>query len=147
MAYVDLNPIRAGMEKSFTDSEFTYIKERIETNTTDLFQFGNCGNDLSYSLSSYIDLVDETGRVLRDDMKGYISHKLGSALTELELNPYTWLDELKGFKSVGFSAVGTVNQLKEYSQKTQRKWSVGIRLKPTLEKTEFNNLFFISQHS
>ena len=80
-----------------------------------------------------IDLVDETGRVIRDDKAGYISHKLGSALTELELNPDTWIDELKGFKSVGFSAVGTVNQLKEYSHKTKRKWSVGIRLKPALE--------------
>jgi len=41
--------------------------------------------------------------------------------------------ELKGFKSVGFSAVGTVNQLKEYSAKTKRKWTLGIRLKPALE--------------
>ena len=65
-------------------------------------------NDLPYYLSSYIDMVDETGHVIRDDKKGYISHKLGSALTELELNPDTWLDELKGFKSVGYSAVGTV---------------------------------------
>jgi len=80
-----------------------------------------------------IDLVDETGRVVRDNKKGYISHKLGSVLTELELNPDTWLDELKGFKSVGYSAVGTVNQLKEYSSKTKRSWSVGIRLKPALE--------------
>src|SRR5690554_6247606 len=133
MAYVDLNPIRAGMAKSLTDSEFTSIKERIESESTDLMPFGKGDNDLPYYLSSYIDLVDETGRVIRDDKAGYISHKLGSALTELELNPGTWLDELKGFKSVGFSAVGTVSQLKEYSQKTQRKWSVGIRLKPTLE--------------
>jgi hypothetical protein len=78
-------------------------------------------------------MVDETGRVIRDGKKGFISQKLGSALTELELNPDTWLDELKGFKSVGYSAVGTVNQLKEYSIKTKRKWSVGIRLKPALE--------------
>jgi len=93
--------------------------------------------------------VDETGRVIRDDAyrdigvsreqdavetkKGYISDKLDSALTELELNPDTWIEELKGFKSVGFSAVGTVNQLKEYSAKTKRNWSVGIRLKPALE--------------
>jgi len=78
-------------------------------------------------------MVDETGRVIRNGKKGYISQKLGTALTELELNPDTWLDELKGFKSIGYSAVGTVSQLKNYSQNTQHKWSVGIRLKPTLE--------------
>jgi hypothetical protein len=54
-------------------------------------------------------------------------------LTELELNPDTWIDEIKGFKSVGYSAVGTVNQLKEYSQKTKRKWILGLHLKPALE--------------
>ena len=64
--------------------------------------FGKGDNDLPYYLSSYIDMVDETGRVIRDDKVGYISHNLGSALTELELNPDTWIDELKGFKSVGF---------------------------------------------
>ena len=133
MAYVDLNPIRAGMASSLSDSEYTSIKERIESDSTDLLPFGKSEYDLPYYLSSYIDMVDETGRVIRDDKAGYISHKLGTALTELELNPDTWIDELKGFKSVGFSAVGTVNQLKEYSQKTQRKWSVGIRLKPALE--------------
>lgn len=63
----------------------------------------------------------------------FVPHKLRSALIELELNPDTWIDELKGFKSVGYSAVGTVNQLKEYSASTKRKWSVGIHLKPALE--------------
>jgi hypothetical protein len=133
MAYVDLNPIRACMAKSLGDSEFTSIKERIEAQSTDLLPFGKEDNDLPYNLSSYIDLVDQTGRVIREDKSGYISQKLGSALTELELNPDTWIDELKGFKSVGYSAVGTVNQLKEYSSRTKRKWSVGIRLKPALE--------------
>ena len=112
------------MAKSLGDSDYTSIKERIESKSTDLLPFGKGDNDLPYYLSSYIDMVDETGRVIRDDKKGYISHKLGSALTELEL---------KGFKSVGFSAVGTVNQLKEYSAKTKRKWTSGLRLKPALE--------------
>ena len=95
------------MAKSLGDSEYTSIKERIESKSTDLLPFGKGDNDLPYYLSSYIDMVDETGRVIRDDAyrdigvsreqdavetkKGYISHKLGSALTELELNPDTWL--------------------------------------------------------
>ena len=36
MAYVDLNPIRACMAKSLSDSEYTSIKERIEAKSTDL---------------------------------------------------------------------------------------------------------------
>jgi len=41
--------------------------------------------------------------------------------------------ELKGFKSIGFSAVGTAEQLKEYSKKTKRNWTLGIMLRATLE--------------
>jgi len=39
MAYVDLNPIRAGMASSLVDSEFTSIKERIEADSTVLLSF------------------------------------------------------------------------------------------------------------
>lgn len=133
MAYVDLNPIRAGMAKALKDSEFTSIQERIENNHTWLSSFGKTDDDLPFYLSSYIDLVDETGRILRDDKRGFISHKTAKPINEIGIDPDNWLDELKGFKSIGFSAVGTTKQLKEFSAKTKRKWALGIKLEPTLE--------------
>ena len=133
MAYVDLNPIRAGMAKALTDSEFTSIKERTKNKTTWLSGFGKAENDLPFYLSSYIDLVNETGRCLRNDKRGFISSKTAKVIDEIGINPDDWLDELKGFKSIGFSAVGTAEQLKEYSAKTHRKWTLGIKLKPALE--------------
>jgi len=54
MAYVDLNPIRAGMAKVLSDSNFTSIKERIEKETTWLSGFGKGDNDLPFYLSSSI---------------------------------------------------------------------------------------------
>src|SRR5690554_241195 len=133
MAYVDLNPIRAGLAKSLHDSEFTSIKERIETSYSDLLGFGHGENELPYYLTSYIDLVDQTGRVITDEKHGHMPQKMSSVLSDLNLNPDTWLDELKGFKSFGFSAVGTVHQLQIYSQETGKNWSVGLRLQPALE--------------
>ena len=133
MAYVDLNPIRAAMTKDLRGSDFTSIKERIENNNTWLSGFGKDGNDLPFYLSNYISLVDETGRCLRGDKRGFISEKIVKAIDEIGINPDSWLDELKGFKSVGFSAVGTVEQLKEYSKITKRKWTLGIKLTPALE--------------
>ena len=133
MAYVDLNPIRAAMCKDLKGSNFTSIKERIEHQSTWLSGFGKSDNDLPFYLSSYIDLVDETGRCLRDDKRGFISHKTAKTIDEIGINPDSWLDELKGFKSIGFSAVGTASQLKEFSEKTKRKWTLGIKLKPALE--------------
>ncbi|KAA3641866.1 MAG: hypothetical protein DWP95_05960 [Proteobacteria bacterium] len=133
MAYVDLNPIRAGLAKTLRDSEFTSIKERIEENQTDLLGFGQGENNLPYYLSSYLDLLDQTGRIIRDETHGFIPVKMTSILTDLNLNPNSWLDELKAFKSFGFSAVGTVQQLQRYSKETSKNWSVGIKLEPKLE--------------
>ena len=133
MAYVDLNPIRAAMAKDIKDSQFTSIKERIENQNTWLSGFGKNETDLPFYLSSYIDLVDETGRCLRNDKRGFISQNTAKAIDQIGIDPDSWLDELKGFKSIGFSAVGTAQQLKEYSMKTKRKWTLGIKLKPALE--------------
>jgi len=71
MAYVDLNPIRAAIAKDLKTSEFTSIK--VENKPTWLSGFGKGINDLPFYLSSYIDLVDESGRCLRGDKRGFIS--------------------------------------------------------------------------
>ena len=133
MAYVDLNPIRAGMAKALGDSEYTSIQERIEKKSTWLSSFGKGENDLPYYLSSYIDLVDESGRCVRDDKRCFIAHDSARTINQLGISPVTWLDELKGFKSVGFSAVGTAAQLKEFAAKTKTKWKLGFKLNPALE--------------
>ena len=124
MCYVEglpfgyLNPIRAGMAKALQDSEFTSIQERIEYISTWLSGFGKSEKDLPFYPSSYIDLVDETERCLRDDAymdvvvsreqdavatkHGYISKTTSKAIDQTGINPDCWIDELKGFKSIGF---------------------------------------------
>ncbi len=133
MCYVDLNPIRAAIAKDLKSSEFTSIKERIEQNQTWLSGFGKDDHTLPFNLSSYIDLVDETGRCLRNDKRGFISESTARIIDQIGIDPEIWIDELKGFKSIGFSAVGNAQQLKEFSAKTKRKWALGIVLKPALE--------------
>ncbi|KAA3641459.1 MAG: hypothetical protein DWP95_06785, partial [Proteobacteria bacterium] len=128
-----LNPIRAGMATPLGESEFTSIKERIEAESTELLPFGKGDNNLPYYLSSYIDLVDETGRCVREDKRGFIATNASKILDQLGLDTDTWIDELEGFKSVGYSAIGTASQLKEFAANTKRSWALGLRLKPALE--------------
>ena len=97
MAYVDLNPIRACMAKDLHGSEFTSIKERIEAKHTWLLPFGKADSDLPYYLSSYIDLVDQSGRCILENKRGFISAESAKAMDQLGINPNTWIDELKGF--------------------------------------------------
>jgi len=133
MVYVDLNPIRAAMAEDLKGSIFTSIKERIEHKSTWLSGFGKGEDDLPFYLSSYIDLVDDSVRCIRNNKRGYISSRTAKAIDQIGINPDSWIDELKGFKSIGFSAVGTAEQLKEFSQKTKRKWTLGIVLNTQLE--------------
>ncbi len=133
MAYVDLNPIRAAMVKDLQGSDFTSIKERIENPNSWLAGFGKNEKDLPFYVSSYIDLVDETGRILCDNKRGFISQHAAKITAQLGINSDGWIDELRGFKSIGFSAIGTAEQLKEFSAKTKRRWTVGLRLSPAPE--------------
>ncbi len=133
MCYVDLNPIRAAISNTPEHSDYTSIQERIKDKETKLKGFGYGGDDLPYSLSSYLELVDYSGRAIRDNKRGAIPKNLTPILERLNLNTDTWMDELNGFKSVGFSAVGTVDQLKDFCSKVSKKFAVGHRLKPALE--------------
>jgi putative transposase len=133
MAYVDLNPIRAAMAKTPEQSDFTSIQERINGLNTRLIGFGKDDKDLPFSLSGYLELVDYSGRAILENKRGYIPENLPPILDRIGLNPDTWMDELNGFKSVGFSAVGTVDQLKEFCRNVGKKFAVGLRLKPALE--------------
>ena len=131
MAYVDLNPIRASMARTPEASDYTSIQERITNKQSDLLPFGD--DDIPYSLSLYLELVELTGRVVIEKKRGFIPKELPDILERLNLNPDTWLDELNQFKSSGVTAVGTVNQLKEFCHSVGKKWRSGIQLNPALE--------------
>ena len=133
MAYVDLNPIRAAMASSPETSDYTSIQERIKDKSSKLLPFGKGDDDLPYSLSAYLDLVDYTGRAIVANKRGYIPPELPPILERLNLNPDTWLDELNSFKSIGITAVGTVDQLKKFCKKIGKGFCVGLKLIPALE--------------
>lgn len=80
MAYVDLNPVRAKMSDTPETSDFTSIKKRIHSAKQNqqpkvLHPFaGNPRTDqpkgLPFRLEDYLELVDLTGRIVRQDKRG-----------------------------------------------------------------------------
>ncbi len=96
MAYVDLNPVRAGIADTPEKSEFTSIKERIDSikkqkqkiKSSDsgkkrktgglekkLMPFADTGfSEISipFGFTEYLELVDWTGRAIRKENAGYI---------------------------------------------------------------------------
>jgi hypothetical protein len=86
-AYVDLNPIRAGIANSLIDSDHTSIKRSYELaekaeqpnnlrqQAEGLHAFAgdprrDMPNGLPFRLTDYLELVNWTGRILRNDKRG-----------------------------------------------------------------------------
>ena len=103
MAYVDLNPVRAAISCDLEDSDFTSIQDRIrqvKRESVDtkpkLLPFIEAEHKdknltaLPFSLQDYIDLVDWTGRCIRDDKRGFISSHIQPILNQLNLTEEQW---------------------------------------------------------
>ncbi len=131
MAYVDLNPIRAAMAKTPEQSDYTSIQERIMKPDTCLLGFHQDG--IPYYLTDYIALVEYTGRVQLENKRGYIPKDIDEVFMRLDLNPDSWLDEMKQFRSKGRTAVGTLSQLKVFCQSIKSQFVVANIISPALE--------------
>ncbi|MCP4233324.1 MAG: transposase, partial [Aestuariibacter sp.] len=123
LAYVDLNPIRAKMADTPESSDYTSIQKRIRSalankqQPTVLMPFvGNPRNDmpkgLPFRLKDYLELVDWTGQILREDKRGSIAVQLPPILERLQIDPTHWVYMTQSFESRFKGLVGTAYQLK-----------------------------------
>jgi REP element-mobilizing transposase RayT len=132
MAYVDLNPLRAKMEKTPETSQHTSIKKRAQAvknqepqpNTLTPF-VGNPRHDMpkgiAYHLQDYCELVDATGRVIRDDKAGHIDAAHSPILTRLGLNSEQWLTLTTEFEKHFCYAAGAELMMKEFKRHTKHQ--------------------------
>ncbi|SFM64453.1 hypothetical protein SAMN05421721_11739 [Ectothiorhodospira mobilis] len=127
MAYVDLNPLRAGIADTPENSEHTSIKERI-TPRFDLAQavreqmqmdallrfdgpvkpllhfegalVREAQTGIPFAFEDYLALVDFTGRAIDPRKKGAIAHTLPPILQRLGFTPDQWLDQSTRFEAL-----------------------------------------------
>jgi REP element-mobilizing transposase RayT len=110
MAYVDLNPVRAGLANSLESSDFTSIQSRIRQVQAECVPSKKSSHNMPrlmpfiesehvdrafaavpFNLKDYIDLVDWTGRCVRDDKRGAIMSHQPKVLDSMGLNHEQWL--------------------------------------------------------
>ncbi len=145
MAYVDLNPIRANMADSVQSAEYTSIFERIHDKASFIDNkaqlpfiikplLGFIGNEhqqspkgISFSLLDYLILVEETGKIIREDKRGHLSTRAFPLLQQLGLNNEDWLQLAQHFGKQYHQAVGTVNELSTFASHTNKRWISGHR--------------------
>jgi len=132
MAYVDLNPIRAGLAKSLDKSEFTSIKERIEqSQTTPLRRFSGNADDcqgIPFSFPDYLQLVDWAGRAVVAGKKGFIPADTPPVLTRIGMQPSVLLGYIRQKPERWYSALGPVDRIRLLAESLGLRFIKGISL-------------------
>ncbi|WP_085304841.1 transposase [Colwellia polaris] len=131
MAYVDLNPIRANIANTPEDSTHTSVKLRCKQTTQSqqpktLMPFvgnprENMPKGLPFELTDYLQLIELTGRCIREDKPGYIDENLPSILSRLNISAENWLIITTEFKTQFHGAIGREDVLSDYCEHQQLK--------------------------
>jgi REP element-mobilizing transposase RayT len=117
MAYVDLNPIRARMANTPETSEHTSIKERIKPEfdlehaieqqqkeeelnnfTLHIKPLWDFDNETLFTEQDYLILVDTTGRIIRENKRGFIPDHLPNILERLNIELDDWINSTQQFE-------------------------------------------------
>lgn len=128
LAYVDLNPIRAKMAQTPESSRHTSVKARVQKakqahtpnhpkqQAKSLMPFvgntrENMPHGLPFKLTEYLELVDLTGRAIRNDRRGYIDQHLPTILIRLGIDSDNWMTMTQAFENSFKRFVGAPNSL------------------------------------
>ncbi|MGE3318973.1 MAG: transposase [Candidatus Berkiella sp.] len=146
MAYVDLNPIRANIAKSLEGSDFTSIQDRLMQLAKQLKKSQSIDNTqqpkhlmpfaskqihhkiptIDFALSDYLELIDSTGRMIREDKKGVLPSKLAPILNRLKLNPTEWVKMVLNLQNQYSYAIGHSAVLLEFNKDCRSHGPKGI---------------------
>ncbi len=136
MAYVDLNPIRAGIAKTLQGSRHASVKQRIADAKRDqriLDQrmmpiAGLIDHAASVTTADYLQLLEWTGRQLAPDKKGRIATNMPSVLQTLEHRPDRWATRVKAIGSGYWRVIGEVDDMIAIAERMGQAWLKGIGL-------------------
>ncbi len=142
MAYVDLNPIRAGMAETPEDSGYTSIQERLVDAShsiapvpaeaeppTPLMPFDATSQApwaIPFAFEDYVELVECTGRAQRPGKKGRIPTHQPKTLARLGLDAEAFMAYSCRFLRAFGSAVGAPASLILHCERRQAKYLRGM---------------------
>jgi hypothetical protein len=145
MAYTDLNPIRSQLAATPAESDFTSIQERIQVlqkqkgkkQPSSLMPFAshqlkNSKSKLptiNFHLSDYLELIDITGRIIREDKKGYIPKHISPILNRLNLTGEGWFMMVKHLETDFAHAIGHEQSLNNFKPDRVRKFRGSAKAK------------------
>ncbi|UHQ23255.1 hypothetical protein LVB77_00645 [Lysobacter sp. 5GHs7-4] len=142
MAYVDLNPVRAGLTRRLDGCEHTSLKRHLET-LTDVSRVqplrpiaGSVAACLPVKLGEYLALVEWTGQQVRSGKRGALPRSTPAVLTRIEPKPERWPVRVRGIGSRYWRVAGEVEDLTARARDLQQRWLKGIGLAAKLSYSD-----------
>jgi len=143
MAYVDLNPIRAGMADTPEASDYTSIQQRSNEvkasepcETEDLavvmprlMSFDDrldSDEDLPCELKDYLELVDWSGRAIHPNKRGKIAEHRPKILQQLQIEPSELLRYLSKKEDRFHHVIGSKSSIRDAARILGKKFLQGI---------------------
>lgn len=140
MAYVDLNPVRAGIAKTPEDSEFTSIYDRIRSLRDDGRKQGSSiplrsfhdeakssAGTIPFRLRDYLLLIDWSGRSIREGKRGFIPADAPPILKRLNLDAEAWEVLMTKRRTLFGRAMGKVDVMRLHAASLGQSWIRGVR--------------------
>ena len=134
--YVDLNPIRAKVAKTPEESEFTSVFERIKAEQIkkqkDLWLCPIENTEtrkgfLPVTYEEYLNVLDESGRILVKGKRGAIPQSLAPILERLSIKPDTWDTTMQHFGKWFSRIVGASDSMHRAKRSLGKTWLKGLR--------------------
>ncbi|MCB0338831.1 MAG: hypothetical protein KDD53_04465 [Bdellovibrionales bacterium] len=138
-AYIDLNPIRAGLATSLEESDYTSVQQRLlnrefEGAKNKRYDHGHSVplvsikeiTETNLTLEDYLELVDRTGRVMKLG-KGHIPDEITPILNRLKITPEGWIDTTSNLSRNFKRIVAPVDVIIKSAARAKKGWFHGLR--------------------
>lgn len=140
MAYVDLNPIRAGIVDTLEAPTHTSANERIEharTGSSPAASLrpiaGQLATSLSLSTADYLQILDWTGRSLVPGKHGKIAEQAPAILSVIDRDARRWTIRVRSYSSGWARVVGNARDMVDLAARIGQRWLQGVRLAQLLD--------------
>ena len=77
---------------------------------------------IPFAFDDYCELIDWTGRAIRDDKHGHIPNHIQPLLQQLGIKPDHWLDTVTHFEARFPIMMGRLDRLKNAVERFERRW-------------------------
>lgn len=136
MAYVDLNPIRAGLAETLEGSDHTSVAERIATAAMDPSRLpeplrpitGSLRPSLALTTADYLQILDWTGRQLSPGKRGRIASEAPAILEVIDRDARRWETRVRAFGNGWHRAAGSAQDLIALAERLGQRWMKGVHL-------------------